>query len=215
MEHTSYLSGGKSIGLSYHASAEASQPAILLLHGAGGVDAGHNYVQQLAASLSVGGYATYILEYFDRTDTTYASHSVIQENFALWLRTIADAVSFIADQPHIDPARIGTLGYSLGGALAVAHAAEDLRVRATVELAGTLEPEQASQLLRLPPLLIIHGEQDRRVPFSRAVELERLAWSLGGLVETAYYPDERHVLSSVATLQAFTRALLFFDRHLV
>src|SRR6266550_4596046 len=48
---------------------------------------------------------------------------------------------------------------------------------------------------RLPPTLIIHGKEDQRVPFARAMELEALLKKLGTPLKTEFYPNERHILS--------------------
>ena len=39
-----------------------------------------------------------------------------------------------------------------------------------------------------------------RVPFSRAIELERFARKLNEPVETQFYDNERHILSAIAAL---------------
>lgn len=214
MDSVTFSSGGKTIGMKVFAAGAANSPAILVLHGAGGVDAGNRYVGQLAAAVAANGYSTFVVEYFDRTGTTYASDAVIQKNFTAWLETIADATTYIAERSDIDPGRIGTFGYSLGGYLAVAHAARDPRVRATVELAGGIDSSYSSEVRRLPPLLIVHGEEDQRVPFDRGLELEKFAQRFGSPVETQFFPNERHILSPAAAFQALARALTFFGNHL-
>jgi dienelactone hydrolase len=213
-EPLSFKSGGKNIRIHAFRSFTHEAPAILVLHGAGGVDAGNRYVSQLARAVAENGYHTYLVEYFDRTGTSYASEPVIRAKFGEWVETIHDAVTFIARQPGVQPKRIGTFGYSLGGYLAVAHAGRDERVRATVELAGGIDSGIASTIKRLPPVLIIHGREDQRVPFSRAVELERFINQLGSRVETQFYDNERHILTPVAALSAMARSLQFFQEHM-
>jgi dienelactone hydrolase len=214
MEQTSFTSGGKTIEVNAHFTELETAPAIIVLHGAGGVDAGNRYVGHLAAAVAAHGYSTFVVEYFDRTGTTYASDTEIHKHFDAWVETIKDAVTFVAQQPRVDAEKIGTFGYSLGGYLAVAHAARDPRVRATVELAGGVDRDYSKQVKRLPPLLIVHGREDQRVLFARGVELEKFARGLGSAVETEYYPGERHILSPVAALRALGRALDFFQTHL-
>jgi dipeptidyl aminopeptidase/acylaminoacyl peptidase len=144
----------------------------------------------------------------------YASDPIIHANFDKWVETIQDAASFIADHRSIDGDRIGTVGYSLGGYLAVAHAAGDSRIRAVVEVAGGIDPELARTVKRLPPTLIIHGKEDQRVPFARAIELEALLKKLRTPVKTEFFPNERHILSPAAAIAALGSALEFFDQHM-
>ena len=62
--------------------------------------------------------------------------------------------------------------------------------------------------------MIIHGDEDLRVPFLKALELASFARSLGTAVETDFYPGEGHVLSSLATQRALANALSFLTKHL-
>lgn len=210
-----FQSGGKRIGvLAFRPKSAQRLPAIVVLHGAGGVDASNAYVRQIASTVAAQGYATYLVEYFDRTGTSYADDRTIRANADKWLATLDDAVGFVARRPEVDARRIGVFGYSLGGYLAVAHSSRDPRVRAVVELGGGIEPELARDVRRLPPTLIIHGKEDGRVPFARAVELQAVLQKLGTHVETVFLAGERHILSPPAAFQAIARSLEFFRVHL-
>src|SRR4051812_26008835 len=55
--------------------------AVLLLHGASGINGGGRYIPQLASVLAEQGLATLLVRYFDATGTTYASDSVIWKQF--------------------------------------------------------------------------------------------------------------------------------------
>ncbi|MEZ0254221.1 MAG: alpha/beta hydrolase family protein [Chthoniobacter sp.] len=212
-----YTSGGKRIRMQMweaRGKEGVAAPAVLVLHGAGVVDAGYRYLSQLARRLAGHGFHVFMAEYFDRTGTTSATDTTIKTHAAVWLETIHDAVDFIAAQPGVEPEGIGTLGYSLGGYLAVAHAAQDERIRAVVELAGGIDAETAAGAHRLPPLLIVHGREDPRVSFSNALELQGLAERLEAPVQTLFLPGERHILSPGAALVAVRQAMRFFDAHL-
>jgi dipeptidyl aminopeptidase/acylaminoacyl peptidase len=154
------------------------------------------------------------VEYFDRTGTTYATDTLIKTNGPAWLDTIHDAIDFLTSREDVDAEHIGMFGYSLGGYLAVAHAARDERVKAIVELAGGVDAETAANVRRLPPMLIVHGREDQRVSFSNALELQSLCEKLHTPVQTLFLPGERHLLSPGAGLVAVRQALHFFDAHL-
>jgi carboxymethylenebutenolidase len=192
----------------------ARSPALLLLHGASGMNGGHRYIPHVAGALAAEGLATVLVRYFDVSETTHASDAEMRQHFDRWLQVIDDAVTAVAQFPEVDPARLGLVGYSLGGYLAVAHASRDRRIRAVVEFAGGIDREFAKSVTHLPPTLIVHGESDRRVPFSRAAELEAVLARVGAPYETRYFPGEGHLLSPAAALVSLTVAADFFRRRL-
>jgi len=211
----SFESGGKRIAVEmFHPGEPKRAPALLVVHGAGGMHHGNSYVRQLATAFAGNGYATLLVHYFDRTGTTWAGDSTIHTHFEKWLETIGDAITFTCAQPGIDAERVAIIGYSLGGYLAVAQAARDRRVAAVVELAGGIDPTYAKTVKRMPPTLIVHGKSDQRVDFERALELERLLKRLGTPVATRHYPKEGHILSPVAALDALGTGLEFLREHL-
>ena len=211
----SFESGGQRINVEImQPSSGEAAPGIIVLHGAGGMDHGNRYVRHLATALAGTGYATFLVHYFQRTKTTYASDSAIYANFHQWVSTVQDAVTFAGKHPRIDSARIALFGYSLGGYLAIAAAAQDERVRAVIEFAGGVDAEFARTVKRLPPTLVIHGRNDQRVLFARATELEAVLRKLNAPFETCYYPDEGHILSPLAALDALGHGIEFLRKHL-
>jgi len=209
-----FTSDGKQIGVQAWRAPLDCAPAIIVLHGAGVVDAGYRYVSRLGQTVAAHGFHAFFVEYFDRTGTTYANDAVIKTHSQIWLETIHEAVDFVAAQPGVDADGIGMLGYSLGGFLAVAHTARDERIHAVVELAGGINAETAAAVRRLPPMLIVHGREDPRVSFHNAIELQSLCEKLRSPVQTLILPGERHTLSPGAALVAVCQAMRFFDEHL-
>ena len=189
-------------------------PALLLLHGASGMNGGNRYIPHVAGALAAEGLATVLVRYFDASDTAHADDADMRRYFDRWLQAIDDAVTAVAQWPEVDAERLALVGYSLGGYLAVAHASRDRRIRAVVEFAGGIDPEFAKSVTHLPPTLIVHGESDRRVPFTRAAELAVVLAGVGAPYETQYFPGEGHLLSPAAALVSLTAAADFLNRHL-
>ena len=125
--HLSFDSGGKEIRLDCFLPESNAQhfPAVIGLHGSGG---GHLSMAAPASLLAEQGFAVYVLHYFDRTGTTEIDGlQTIFRHFPVWMKTLWDAVSFVARQPQVDPGRIGLLGFSgrvpcaVGGCHRLAH----------------------------------------------------------------------------------------------
>ncbi len=103
---------------------------------------------------------------------------------------------------------------TMGAFLAVAESTRDPRVRAVVEFAGGVFPGVAEHAGRFPPMLILHGREDRRVPVVCVRHLQDLACRFAAEPKVQIYEGEGHDLSKAASADATTRALDFFEANL-
>src|SRR5687768_3157204 len=63
-----FESGGKKIGIEAFVSTSPERgPALVVIHGAGGMEYGNGYIRQLASAFAANGISTYLVHYFDRT----------------------------------------------------------------------------------------------------------------------------------------------------
>ena len=210
---TSFESGGKKIALEiYSPEAGANGAGVLVLHGAGGMFMDGPAIRRFARALAQNGFESFVVHYFDRTGSVFARDAGIHKNFDTWRATVNDAVDYIATRPEVK--RIGCFGYSLGAYLSLAQAAHDPRIGAVVELAGAIDKEHAGLVKRLPPILILHGKEDRRVPSENADRLEKVLQRLRVPYEMKIYPGEGHVLSTASQRDAASRAVGFLQQHL-
>jgi len=116
-------------------------PAIVLIHTRGGYDHGH--YEFYGAPLRQEGFATLELILF-RVNPTHLPSDLVPHAFG--------ALKYLASHPRIDPNRIGILGFSLGGILAMYTASE---VLATEHLGST--PRFAAHVPVYPTCWIHEG----------------------------------------------------------
>ena len=65
------------------------------------------------------------------------------------------------------------------------------------------------------PVLLVHGDDDRNVPFSETVDVAATLRRQGVEVELLVFPDEVHgFLLQSSWRQAFARAASFFERRM-
>lgn len=102
---------------------------------------------------------------------------------------------------------------SLGAYLALSVASVEPRVKAVVEFFGGI-PEALHGFTRMPPVLILHGEQDRVVPVSEAIRLQQLLERSGSPYEMKLYPDAGHGFNGLQLLDAGQRTLKFLRKYL-
>ena len=209
-----FESGGKSVCIDCFLPTTNGQrfPAIIGLHGSGG---GHASMAEPASLLAAQGYAVYVLHYFERTDTTEIDGlATIARHFPAWMKTLWDAVSFVARQPSVDPGRIGLLGFSLGAYLALSAAAIDSRVKIVVDYFGGFPKEMKLFMRRFCPVLILHGEQDATVPVAEAYHLQQMLEKKQIPYEMKIYPGVGHGFSGETWRDSGLRTLAFLNQYL-
>jgi dipeptidyl aminopeptidase/acylaminoacyl peptidase len=159
------------------------------------------------------------------------------------LQDVLAAGRWLQGRPDVDPARIGLWGGSYGGyltALGLARASD--LFAAGVDLHGVhdwnhvikgfipsydsvYDAARARVAYRSSPLasistwrspvLLIHGDDDRNVPFTESVYLAEALRKHGVPFEQLVIPDEVHdFLLHRSWLAAYRAAADFFDRHL-
>jgi carboxymethylenebutenolidase len=211
----SFESGGKEIRLDCFLPAANGQqfPAVIGLHGSGG---GHALMSDPASLLAEQGFAVYVLHYFDRTGTVEIDGlQTIFRHFPVWMKTLWDAVSFVARQPQVDRERIGLLGFSLGAYLALSASAIDSRIQAVVEFFGGMPKEMRFFTRRLCPVLILHGTEDKTVPVEEAYHLQQILEKKQIAYEMQIYPGVGHGFSGEIWRDAGLRTLVFLRKYLV
>jgi dipeptidyl aminopeptidase/acylaminoacyl peptidase len=158
-------------------------------------------------------------------------------------RDVEGAGLYLRGRADVDPSRIGLWGGSYGGyltALGLARASQ--LFAAGVDLHGvhdwnvvirnfeaTYDPQAHLEAARIAfqsspmadvkswrsPVLLIHGDDDRNVPFSESVDLAEALRKQGVEVELLVFPDEIHDLDVQAHwIEAYRAAEDFLTRKL-
>jgi len=121
----------------------------------------------------------------------------------------------------LKPSRLGLLGHSLGGAIAVQRTAIDPQVAALVTWGAPASPELLRAAARVrAPWLIVHGDKDESVPVQAAHDLKRAATA--AVAELLLVKGGSHTFSVGDPWQGPTRAfdlalnatVDWFARHL-
>ncbi len=210
-----FISGGRPIKVEVFAPESAGRvPAVLVLYGSGGALVGKSEMVRLCRDLSRTGHAAMLVHYFNRTGTLWSTDEKNDRLWPVWADTVKDAVTFAAAHPQVDPDAIGLFGYSLGGFLAVEEATRNPRVRAVAELAGGPFAGRKPAERKMPPVLVLHGREDQRVPVAQAFAIAQAARETGTRPTVKIYEGEGHALSSAALQDAMKRTREFFKRTL-
>jgi fermentation-respiration switch protein FrsA (DUF1100 family) len=187
-------------------SSRPTSPAVLLLHGFS--SSKERMVQSVGRALQQRGVASLALDLPFHGERDGAGAPPYRNPIALvtaWRSAVREAraaIEWLGGQPEIDGDRLGVLGYSLGGFLALMMAAEEQAVRViTLAAAGDLpdstpyvsllrravDPLRAVRQLAGRPLLLVNGRRDTTTRpeqaerlIARAEEPKELHWYAGG-----------------------------------
>jgi dienelactone hydrolase len=181
-------------------------PAIILVHGSGGVGANiHGWSQEL----NKAGIATFILDGFTGRGIT---STVLNQGQLSRLTMINDsyrALELLARHPRIDPSRIGIMGFSRGGQVALYASLKRFK-----RMHGPIDVDFAVYLALYPtcnikfiddgevsdkPIRLFHGKADNYVPVGPCrAYVERLQKG-GKDVQLTEYPDAHHSYDNYTT----------------
>ncbi|KAB0265119.1 dienelactone hydrolase [Microvirga brassicacearum] len=180
--------------LTFPENSQATSPAMIIMHGSGGIIPGREGAW--AERLNRMGVATFVVDSF--TPRGFSATGDDQSRLPL-AASIADALSalqLLATHPGIDPNRIGIMGFSKGGQLALYTTLEPFRravIRDDVHFALHIAfyascsiPYLAEQTTKAPILFLLGREDD----FTPADHCRRYA----AFFEQKGSPIEFHVL---------------------
>ena len=226
-EETSADADEGSVALTRYAAQHSGQrPAVLVLHGARGLELNPGAYKRYAERLAAEGIDAFLVQYFTTRDyqaldpkvsTPESRDSYNTGRFAGWVKRISSVVTTVLARPE-SSGRLGLLGFSLGGYVAADTAVHDERIMALAILYGGMTNAMVAQVKHMPPLLEIHGKADRNVPVAKGEELVKLAQAVGAPAEQIVYPDRGHGFdfsdTDPMTADAVGRVARFFQARL-
>ncbi len=196
-------------GVVFTPSGKGPFPAVIVLHTRGGLQAAE---YDAARHLSTEGYVAVAVDFHAKGG----------------IDNIDKAYDFLARNPAVAPGRIGVLGFSQGGAVAVefvshSHRFTERRLAAIV----SYFPGKSPALItgpELPPILFLHGSLDVYLTPAHLKTFCAGQHRLGAQCEAVIYEGVKHAFDRVtrdyqgydraAAADASRKMLAFFARHL-
>jgi dienelactone hydrolase len=206
MSHAIPTTGVGTLSLPAGASPENPVPAMVLLHGSGGIRPGRE--RAYAELLNEAGYAAFVVDYYVprgiRPDHDYMLKVLSVTEFDAISDAYA-ALALLATHPAIDGSRIGLAGFSYGGM--ATRFAMDERIRqalapqlpgfaAFVDVYGPCFQVLGTKQTNGAPLLTLRGSEDASNDLEACARRENELRELGVAVESHVYEGAGHAWES-------------------
>jgi carboxymethylenebutenolidase len=192
-----YKSGTETVdALLYTPPGKGPFPALVVIHEYWGLN---DWVKEQASKLADHGYVALAIDlYRGKVATTPdEAHEIMRgvpEDRAN--RDLLAASAYLRSRKDVDPARVGSIGWCMGGGYAFNLAVNDPKLKAVVINYGHLASDDATLKKINAAVLGIFGGQDRGIPPGDVKKFESQMKALGKTVEIHIFPDAGHAFEN-------------------
>ncbi len=200
----SYKSGDETVNaILYTPQGKGPFPALVVIHEWWGLN---DWVKEQASKLADQGYVTLAIDlYRGKVATTPEEAHEIMRGVPTDRanRDLLAASSFLRSQKNVDPAKVGDIGWCMGGGYALDLAIADPKLKAAVINYGHLASDQATLQKIHAAILGIFGGKDQGIPVLDIKKFEADLKALGKPVEIKIFPDAGHAFENPNNKQGY------------
>lgn len=198
-KQVTYKSGNETVsGVLYErtekfaAPEKPPYPALVVIHEWWGLN---DWVKEQAKNLATQGYVTLAVDLYRGKSTSdrgeaHELASGLPEDRAL--RDLRAAVAYLKTLKNVDPARIGSIGWCMGGGWSLTLAEHEPTLKAAVINYGELSSDPETLKPIHAAIMGLFGAQDRGIPPASVNQFEQQMKSLDKTIEIKIYEDTGH-----------------------
>ena len=200
----SYKSGDETVNaLLYTPPGKGPFPALVVIHEWWGVN---DWVKEQASKLADQGYAALAIDlYRGKVATTPdEAHEIMRgvpQDRAT--RDLLAATTYLRSLKNVDPNRVGSIGWCMGGGYSLDLALSDPKLKAAIINYGHLATDEASLKKINAAILGIFGGLDKGIPVADVNKFESQLKALGKTVEIHIFPDAGHAFENPNNKQGY------------
>lgn len=211
--------------LTHPAGTAAQWPAVIVIHEWWGLN---DHIKDLARRFAAEGYVALAPDLYSRLghkvtkDAAEAANLMNALSSQAALRDLNAATTYLKQLSIVDPARIGAVGFCMGGTFALTQATHNSDLKAAVIFYGKVPPIESLARL-LCPVLYHYGAKDGWVTKQEVDRLQQGILQNGKTGEIAIYPNAGHAFFNDTradaynkddAMKAWQKTVQFFGAHL-
>ena len=196
-------------------------PAVLVIHEIFGLN---DNIKNITERFANEGYVALAIDLFGERNRAVCIFNLIRSQLFSPLdngnvRELKSALTYLSEQSGVDAARVGAVGYCMGGGLAIAWACTDNRLQAIAPYYGT-NPRPLEAVKRSCPVVGSYPDKDFTTEAGHKLDVEL---SKDNIVhDIKIYPNTQHsffndtgrTYNAEAAQDSWSRVLTFFGEHL-
>jgi carboxymethylenebutenolidase len=198
-------------------------PAVLVIHEWWGLE---DHFRDMTRVFARNGYVTLAPDlYHGRVTADWEEAGRLKTSLDLEraTREILDGIPYLRSLPFVNPARIGIVGFCMGGGLALLSLCRTNELAAGVIYFQSMYPDPAELVNISCPLLCHYGEDDIYTPRSEVETFERLLKEHNKSYQIYFYKNAGHAFCNdqhpelyrkEAAEASWPRTFEFFQKHL-
>jgi len=193
----SYKSGDETVnGILYTPPGDGPFPGLVVIQEWWGLN---DWVKGQASKLAEQGYVALAVDLYrgkvaTTPDEAHQLSRGLPEDRAN--RDLRAATAYLRSQKNVDPAKVGDIGWCMGGGYALDLAIADPKLKAAVINYGHLASDEATLKKINAAILGIFGGQDQGIPPADANKFGSQLKAMGKVVEIHIFPDAGHAFEN-------------------
>jgi carboxymethylenebutenolidase len=201
--------------------AQGAAPGLVVIHEAYGLN---DHIRDVARRLAGEGYVALAVDLFAGRNRAvcmarFMAGILLDSLGHGAIHDLKSALSFLAAEPGVDPARLGAIGFCMGGSFAVAWACTDDRLKVVAPFYA-MNPRPLDAVSRACPVVGSYPEKDFTAGMGRKLDAALTRFDIPHDIKA--YPNAKHSFFNelgasydpAAAHDAWRRTLAFFKERL-
>lgn len=203
-KQVSYKSGDDTVqGMLYTPAGKGPFPALVVIHEWWGLN---DWVKEQASKLADQGYVTLAVDLYHgkvatSSDEAHELMRGVPDDRAA--RDLLAAANYLRSKKNVQAARVGAIGWCMGGGYAHTLALSDPKLAAAVINYGHLATDKDTLGKIHASILGIFGGKDRGIPVDDVRKWEAMLKQLGKEVQVVIYPEAGHAFENPNNKQGY------------